>query len=303
MAEIVAEEIAKITNVLRTVPMKPGIDPKSYFLDIYKLTYNDINELNLTEERWDLLYPIPVNKLLKLGISFGNLVKSFLMEQAAYDSKHQLDANNRKHQSSDPFLDNYKSGRLPVSNHYISFARNFHLLLKNFDVGSPLEDSKRSRNSRSSLGLAESETHSTHGSQTSGGVTGSPIKLNSRQLLIEKLEINISLDPLFTMKIVLKLLVSMFNIVRALVDSLAAEEISELAAIRAYSESSSIFSNNSATSGGQDSITTMDDYLRFIQEIIARVNLGIVDPLNNMLLTEIVEPRAITSFQNLTNSI
>lgn len=307
MADIVIEEILKIANILDSVPMKPGEEPKCYFLNVYKLTYRDIKGLNLSESRWDQLHPVSVNKLLKLGISFGNLVKSFLMEQAAYDNKQAQEKITRKgsHQDVDPFLENYRPSTLPVPSHYISFARNFYIILKNFDIGPhQAAEAKRIRNSRASSGIAESDAQSNTGSHiSSSGIAGSPIKLSSRQLLIEKLEINIKLDSLFTIKIVLKLLVSMFTIVRALVDSYAAEEVSELSA-KGYSESSSTFSNSSSTSGSNsESIASMDDYLKLIKDIILRVNLGIVDPLNSMLLAEIVEPRVITSFQNLANSI
>lgn len=309
MADIVLEEISKISNVLDAVPMKPGVEAKCFFLGIYHLTFQDIKSLGLTESRWEQLHPVPVNKLLKLGISFGNLVKSFLMEQKAYDSKQAQESNMKKtaRQSVDPFLDNYKASKLPVATHYVNFARNFLLLLKNFDIGATQQmELKRSRNSRGSSIPGEPDIHSTSGlpATPTSGLAGLPIKLSSRQLLIEKLEINIKLDPLFTMKIVLKLLLSMFTIVRALVDSVAAEEMGELAAIKAHSESSSLFSTNSSTLGGNlDVIQSMDDYLRLVKDIILRVNLGIVDPLNSMLLAEIVEHRVVDSFQSLTNSI
>lgn len=309
MAEIVLEEISKISNVLDAVPMKPGVEAKCFFLGVYKLTFQDVKSLELTEPRWEQLHPVAVNKLLKLGISFGNLVKSFLLEQSAYESKQAQELNMRKNsrQGVDPFLENYRPPKLPVAPHYVNFSRNFFLLLKNFDIGTTQQvEVKRSRNSRTSSGFGDSDTQSNTGSQTttSSGMIGLPIKLNSRQLLIEKLEINIKLDPLFTMKIVLKLLVSMFTIVRALVDSIAADEVSELSAIKAYSENSSIFSNNSSTSGGNlDPILSMDEYVRLIKDIILRVNLGIVDPLNNMLLAEIVEPRVVASFLSLANNI
>lgn len=307
MADLVTDEIARINNVLDSVPMKPGAEVQKFFLDIYKLTYHDIKEINLTEAKWDQLHPVSVNKLLKLGISFGNSVKSFLIEQAAYEAKQAQEKNMRKNsrQGLDPFLENYKASKFPVPLHYVNFVRNFFLLLKNFDIGTqPPVDTKRTRNSRQNSTGLDSDTLSTNGSHTSSNnVMGSPIKLNSRQLLIEKLEININLDPLFTMRVVLKLLVSMFTIVRALVDSIAADEISELSAVKAYSESSSIFSNSSTTSGNTDSIASMDDYLRLVGDVVARVNLGIVDPLNSLILAELVEPRVVASFQNLTNSI
>lgn len=303
MAEAVADQITRINNVLDSVPMKPGAESHKFFLDIYKLSYHDIKELNLTEQKWDQLHPVSVNKLLKLGISFGNLIKSFLIEQAAYEAKQAQEKNMKKKQTVDPFLENYKLPKLAVPPHYINFVRNFYLLLKNFDIGSQLPaEAKRSRNSRQNSTL-DSDTHSANGSHTSSNnVMGSPIKLNSRQLLIEKLEININLDALFTVRVVLKLLVSMFTIVRALVDSIAADELSELTAVRQISENSSIFSNNSLTSGS-DSILSMDDYLRLVGDVVARINLGILDPLNAVLLSELVEPRIVASFQNLTNSI
>lgn len=299
MADAVNDQLARIANVLESVPMKPGVEPSAIFLNIYKLSFNDIKSLNLTEARWDQLHPVSVSKLLKLGISFGNLVKSFLIEQAAYETKQNNEKNMRR-TGMDPFSE-LRPQKTPLPAHYRSFTRNFYVILKNFDIGTERAPEPRNRRNSRGLGSVEPDTPVSHVSGGSGAFNSSPIRLNSRQLLIEKLEINIRLDALFTMKIVLKLLVTMFTIVRTLIDS-CTDDLSELSAIRAYSEALSIISSNSSTSN-LDSVSSMDNYVRSIKDISARVNLGLLEPLCLILLSEVVEPRVITSFQNLANSI
>lgn len=308
-SESIAREIALIEHILETVPFAPGgVDSKIYFLDVYKLKYSDIKSLNLNETTWEQYRQVAVNRLLKLAISFGNLIKSFEVDKAAYDAKIAQQRNFKNTRPGvDPFTDSYKPEKsLLVAPYFITFARNLSLILKNFDIGTPVSNgpSRASHASRSSVGL-ESDSHSFNGSQgsSSGALPSSPIRLNSRQLLIEKLEINIRLDALFTLKIVFKLLLNIFARLKELVDSYSGEEVSELATIRAYSESSSIFSSASGGSGGADPVHNMEDYVRLVREIIHRIKSGIVDPFTNLLLTEIVESRVINGFQNLVSTI
>lgn len=287
-------ELDHLRHILDTVPFTPGAELNTFFLDVYMLTYAELRDYNLTEEVWAQHNPVPANKLLKLGISLGNLFKSYHAEADSLRAKQAIARPKTAATPNlgDPFSDNFTQKSI-LALHESNLVKNLLLILKNFDVGFPLV----ARNTRSSRVSAADSDNSGNGSQISAH-NSSPIKLNSRQLLIEKLEININLDTLFTMKIVMKLLLTILNILVPTVAVLSAhEEVNELNAIRAYSESESIFSGTSAADAD------VDEYLRLVRDIIARVNSGILEPFTQFLLLEIVEPKITSSFQNLVTSI
>lgn len=301
IADLVDLELAHLAHLLEAVPFAPRTDTKSFFLEIYKLNYNEMKGLNLTEAVWEQRHPVPANKLLKLAISFGNLIRLLQMEQAAEELQSANIKRRPGPQNTDPFGEGYDSkAALPFAPHYVKFARNLFHILKNFDIGAP-QTPRTVRNSRGSLG--ENDTTLANGSSTLSGPMSSPIKLNSRQLLIEKLEINIKLDTLFTFKIVLRLLVRIFGIIHELLGGYSCEEPSDTTTLQG-DESSLIFSHISNTSGPvPESIHTAEDYVRLLRQITNRVNHGLVDPFTKMLLTEIVEPKVQIGFQGLLSSI
>lgn len=304
-SDFLAKELAHIEHILETVPFSPSGESKTYFLDVYRLTYPEIKNMNLTEASWEQHRQVAVNRLLKLAISFGNLLKSLTIEQAAYEARAAQQRNMKRNTkaSVDPFSDSYKEKVPPVALYYINFTRNLLLILKNFDIGTPSSSHHHHRPLRNSV--VDNDAHSTNGLQSSSGnaVPSLPIRLNSRQLLIEKLEINIKLDALFTLKIVLKLLLNIYAVLKQLLDTKPAEEVGEVATVKAYSETSSIFSSASGGSGGPEPITSIEDYVRLIREIVHRITSGIIDPFTNLLLTEIVEPRVVNGFQNLVSTM
>lgn len=261
--------LAQLQNLLASVPFSRGSEPQCHFLNIYKISHAELAALDLTEARWDQLFPISANKLLKLGISLGNLLRSYELELDAFQRRtpHLL--------ASDPFDEALLERTKTMPAHHLLFARNFVLILKNFNVGV----ARRGKSDDLLSGTASLST------------SGSPIKLRSRQLLIEKLEINIRLDCLFTIKVVLQMLVASFEVALRLLR--AATELGDtavLSTIRVYSES---LSEVSKVSG------TPSDFFTYLNEALVRVSSGVVEPLTALLLEELVEPLVIASCQNL----
>lgn len=282
-AAAVEHSLARIRNILDSVPLMPGTETHTHFLHIYKITHADIASLDLSEPRWDLLFPIPAKKLLKLGISLGNLLKTYSLEQKAYDLRQVYSPPAKT--GPDPFDDRLVSERTSsIPPHHLLFVRNFLIILQNFDVGTAVRPAPRSRQSMT-------EDQSSTPSVLSGP-SASPIKLKARQLLIEKLEINIKLDCLFIAKILLQVIVTMYEVLVKLFPS-EPEEQSELSTIRVYSESSLMFSKSSGMLG------TLGEFYSAANEVLARVTSGIVEPLTGLFLEELVEPLVIASSQNL----
>lgn len=319
---LVDDQLHYLQHILDTVPLTPGTQTHGYFLDIFQLSYADIQRLELTENTWETHNQVSANKLLKLSISFGNLLKTFHLEKAHYESKSGAQQNQnwkkQSRQTADPFDETYATEKpVSVAPYYVSFAKNFFLILKNFDIGSAAGStasgsgsisnngpSRLSQVSRSSLGDPEILSPPTMGSHTSAPIMSLPIRLNSRQLLIEKLEINIHLDALFTFKINLQLLKLLFMILKLLLKNYTPpEDGAEEAYRKRNSETSSIFSSVSGTSTGLDSVVSMEDYARLVFEVSRRVSTGILDPFTNLVRESIVKPQVLGGFQELVNNI
>lgn len=279
-AVAVEHSLARIQNLLDSVPFMLGADPTTHFLNIYKISHAELTGLDLTESRWDLLFPIPANKLLKLGISLGNLLNSHKLEQNAYNLRQVYSSPART--GLDPFDDRLAPSTIP--SHHLLFARNFLIILQNFDVGTAV----RPPLLRSRQSVGEDLSSGRSGLST----PASPIKLKARQLLIEKLEINIKLDCLFIVKILLQVLVTMYEVLAQLFPT-EPEDQSELNTARVYSESSLMFSKSSVLLG------TLGEFYSAANEVLARVTSGIVEPLTGLILEEVVEPHIVSSCQTL----
>lgn len=143
-----------------------------------------------------------------------------------------------------------------------------------------------------------------NGSNTSSA-NMSPIKLNSKQLLIEKLEININLDNLFIYKITLKLILEIFHILKQnLINTTSKLNDPSFAMTPTkydFDESSSIFSLNSSTS--QDSSLTNDEYYKLLSVAILRISHGIVQPFVILIYREFAETKISDDFTQLINSL
>lgn len=256
--------------------------------------------LDFSEAAWDLRFSLLTNKLLKLGISFGNLLKMFENERKAQEAKDAREAQMGKKtpkQTDDPFSDGYDAQKAPkVPIFYLRFAQNLFHILKNFDIGTFPYSAHRAK-----LAPVESDLTSGNGSQTSlNGVNASPIKLSSRQLLIEKLEINIRLDALFTYKVVLLLLLRIYDVLEQLL-----REFSELPEKR-DGDTSSLFSYTSLNLSGtpvSELVLSTDDYVRLNRAILHRVDAGIVGPFVQTLVTELVDTNVTSAFQTLITNI
>lgn len=297
--EVIASQKELVQHVLEAVPFEKT-EKSTSFLDVYNISVEDMAALDFSEAAWDLRFSLLTNKLLKLGISFGNLLKMFDNERKAQEAKDAWEAQMAKKtpkQTEDPFSDGYdaqKSPKVPI--YYLRFAQNLFHILKNFDIGTSPYSAHRAK-----LAPVESDLTSGNGSQTSlNGVNASPIKLSSRQLLIEKLEINIRLDALFTYKVVLLLLLRIYDVLEQLL-----REFSELPEKR-DGDTSSLFSYTSLNLSGtpnSELVLSTDDYVRLNRAILHRVDAGIVGPFVQTLVTELVDTNVTSAFQTLITNI
>lgn len=202
-------------------------------------------------------------------------------------------------QRVDPFSDGYDAHKNDdVQIYNVRFAQNLFHILKNFDIGG-VPHSQRSKS------VVDNDQNSTNGSQTSqNGAVSSPIKLTSRQLLIEKLEINISLDALFTYKVVLLLLLRIYDILENLLREFSDEQIDHTT-LKSDADTSSMFSyaslNLSGTPPSQFVLST-DDYIRLVRAVMRRVDAGLVGPFVQTLVTELVDTNVAASFQALATN-
>ncbi|ABN67512.2 predicted protein [Scheffersomyces stipitis CBS 6054] len=207
----------------------------------------------------------------------------------------------------------------------IKFVSNLLSILKNFDIGTPTNVVNSGSSQHSDLNsvnlklheMTSSNSTSTLTSHTTNGTASSsnasPIKLNSKQLLIEKLEINIKLDNLFIYRVLLQLLLQILSTLQGFI-AVAAENASHSSGILAspassgssndYAENSSIFSSNSLRSSeSRNSAMTIDECIRTVQSIVARVSTGIVEPFIRLLIVELVENNVSRDFNKLVNSL
>ncbi|CAI5755716.1 unnamed protein product [Candida verbasci] len=272
MNSIIQDEIIYLQDLIDSVPFNSN--STSHFLKVYKLNHSQLIKLNDYTSK----FPIDSDKLLKLGISLGNLIKTMNNES----EQHKLQNQQQKQ-----FLkNNNKIVDLPILQTYqIRFVKNLFQILKNFDIGSEITE-----NNRDSV-VSGGTPHRI----ISNNSNVSPIKLNSKQLLIEKLEININLDNLFIYKIIFKLFIEIYKILQCNLindDYLSNKDIDE---------SSSIFSSNSLNSG--NSSLTNDEYLKIINRILDRLSIGIIQPFIILIYKELVEGEISNEFNKLINNL
>lgn len=305
---IIAEETARVEHILESVPFMAGTEIKTRFLNTYKLSYADIRRLNVSEETWEQYDQIPASKLLKLSISLGNLLEAFKNEKVSVETRLARLKLSKKPQTADPFDEGFSASKLtllPI--YYLNLARNLAVILRNFDIGTQIAPLKQLQRHLSHLlvyskndtdDAATINSVGTPAERVISASSKSPIKLNSRQMLIEKLEINIQLDAMFTMKIVLKILMELFL---TLGQPWSNKEIGEedLVPQPPNTSASSLFS---VATGGSDSLSSQD-YVNLVLSIFTQINAGIVGPFTSLLQTKVVEPRVIGGFQNLLSTM
>lgn len=350
---MIDKEIDHFEEILESVPFNS--DCSKLFLRVYELSYDRLIQLNNHPNK----FPIEGSKLLKLGISFGNLIRTYETEQALFEHQQQQQQNfmqNMKKtnvarpksritppelatgtQNTDKDEPNaYSSDSIPngmMHSYQVRFLRNLASILKSFDITymdstvltpsqTRLSTGSANRKSTSMSSLPRTPPRppstATQISQTSGTstVNYSPIKLTLGQLLIEKLEININLDSLFTYKIVFKLLLKIFGILRKSIIVNGIEKLSLEVSPRTSSllasapagnsdsgawESSSIFSLNSLHS--QDSLMTAEEYLKLLHQVIRQISYGMMEPFILMIYHEIVEPEIHNGFGSLLDNL
>ncbi|KAK6460309.1 hypothetical protein DFJ63DRAFT_248365 [Scheffersomyces coipomensis] len=402
---LIEEEISGINSLLNSVPFSPVVDEdnQEFFLGIYRLSYDQLIELN------NLTFPIDSNKLLKLGISLGNLLKTLQsdeeqeqqaqlyqqqqqqreqeqqqQQQQQQEQQHsfqevdesyefdgsttptrnsfmgsirkvskQLPPTPTSNSQSSPFLSdvpptpppkphiisspvlengafssrngsitNTTTGQYPM--YQIKFIKNLLNILKNFDVGNINNNNENLTSPTTPTTLqrlgSKNSSSSSLSTQTTlpsikPGSNVSPIKLNSRQLLIEKLEININLDTLFTYKIIFKLLLQILNIIHANIVKvrpastplLGKESSSSLSHSfnNSHDETSSIFSSNSETARipSQNGHTThysgVGDYISVLNQCLLRISNGITNPFKRFIFMELVENNVQQDFNQV----
>ncbi|KAK6456362.1 uncharacterized protein RJT20DRAFT_135119 [Scheffersomyces xylosifermentans] len=386
-AALVQDEIVTIEGLLSSIPFTAkSQESLSYFLNIYKLNYRSLQKLNDQPFK----FPIESSKVLKLGISLGNLIKTLQLDEETYEQQNQEQksfinaVNSLKSpaqanpaptsargprgagsatptQEYNPFNPQTPKNNLssPAPNgapatpshgghvnqppYQIKFMTNLLIILKNFDIGSsavqvsqngpnsfnngiPNNNTAASINSHNSdlnstnLKLHEMTTSHSTSTLTSHGTNGtnnssnaSPIKLSSKQLLIEKLEINIKLDNILIYRVLLKLILQVLGTLQLYLGNSADSGGAMLASPSSigagaggvdYAENSSIFSSNSLnTNDSRGSLMTMDEYVRIIQSIVSRISAGIIEPFIRLIIVELVENNVQHDFNKLVNSL
>lgn len=312
--ETLRKELANVEHILRAVPFTDSCKvDQAHFLNIYELTYEEIIKLN--EE--GIKFPIDSNKLLKLGISLGNLIKSMQSDEELYIQQKQqqqqrlfmssldpkvrtLNASSTNNEPYNPFKDS-SSNSFMLSDtkqptYQIKFIRNLLSILKNFDIGTNYSTNPLN------LKLQEVSSNSSNTTLSQYDVSTSPIKLNSNQLLIEKLEINIDLDTLFIYKIVIQLIQRIYtNIEKHLLH--IAETSSNNEEIPAYSTNTrlSVFSTNSSNS--VPSLDGTDEYFKLLKQAISKITNGLIDPFTRLIIEKIVQPSITGQVNSFVNSL
>jgi len=185
------------------------------------------------------------------------------------------------------------SANQPV--HHVKFVKNLLTILKNFDIGS----NHRVLSGKPEIRFSKSSDGST---SSVNSLNLSPIKLSSKQLLIEKLEININLDVLFTYKILLQLVLKILTLLRS---NLIIENLGEALASKSSDgdETSSIFSSSSNTSVDSSMTIPVEEYLKLLRQIINRIVCGIVEPFIKFIYNELLQTNVQSDFNNFMREL
>jgi hypothetical protein len=182
--------------------------------------------------------------------------------------------------------------------HHVKFVKNLLTILKNFDIGT----SHRVLSGKQDLRFSKSSDLFSNSVNSVNSLNLSPIKLSSKQLLIEKLEININLDVLFTYQILLQLVLKILTLLRS---NLIIENLSEVLASKSSDgdETSSIFSSSSNTSADSTLTIPVDDYLKLLRQIINRIVCGIVEPFIKFIYNELLQTNVHSDFNSFMKEL
>lgn len=281
--ELLRSRKEQIADILLSVPFTSDNAPVGkHFLGVYLLSYQEMR--SISEEIGVL---VDSSKLLKLGISLGNLLKRFEQEDKEVQIRQGLfikalnnlkindlndDRGTAGMNSNDPFKDSGSELRerkyKAVLSNNKQLLKNFLSILKSFDIGTTAPTYLYNLpSSRSISGGA------------SVGANLSPIKLDSRQLLIEKLEIKIKLDNLFIYKTVLRMIYQIYSVVEQAVIL----DITE-------SDTSSCGSHSEDNEDNGIQYPNISDQ-NSINAVVNRISTGIIEPLMEVLLNTLIKPR------------
>ncbi|KAI5966867.1 uncharacterized protein KGF55_000276 [Candida pseudojiufengensis] len=359
ITSILEEEINEINNLLTSIPFTSEVN--NYFLNLYKLSYKDLSKLNELNNQHK--FPINSQKLLKLSISLGNLIKIFENDEENFKiQNHQQNSFLKKLNNSNggggngngklnqplqpsqlqpsqfPSKDPFQTTNIPTPNikhiinsdstqqqqetnnltkYEIRFIKNLFTILKNFDLNLPqpppqqqssVSDFKRdSYTSLNSSSLSNPQTPKRNNNSSTSLPTSntSPIKLNSKQLLIEKLEININLDILFIYKINLKLILEILNKLLNIIKDIKIDSSNQPQQHQQLKDNMSIFSINSINSNDSSSILNfkIDENLKIIENIVVRIKFNILKPFIQLIFKECIESNLNNEFNSLINSL
>lgn len=350
------DEIHNIQQILTLVPFN-GEQPRDFFLNIYRLDAEAVTRLRELLAK----FPVDPAKLLKLGISLGSLVKTLELDEELYALQQQqktsyigsfnqfnknkplpvpgsgatgVGGSKKLHNGSDDHSDLGRNstmrvilsnstvslgGNQPQPSHHIKFVKNLLKVLKNFDIGAAKE---------LTLLLLSHTINQMHtglqglmSQQLSIAPNALPIKLTLKQLLIEKLEINIDLDTMFIYKILFKLTLQILHILSASLVALNMGDFSQGITVRPVSEALTgsftfitllisaleldenllIFSTNSSTLSDLNIPT--EEFLRLIKQILLRVSAGLTEPFVKLVFAELAEQDIQSQFNKLLNSL
>ncbi|CAK9436395.1 uncharacterized protein LODBEIA_P09530 [Lodderomyces beijingensis] len=351
--DVIVEEQNYVQDLLDSIPFSS--DRTTHFLKIHKISHQQLNKLNDQPYK----FPIEANKLLKLGISLGSLLRTSQVDEENYRQQHQQQRqfinrlNNAKAQTpriasaptptttttrtgagagagalDDPFSANGGQSQPPRHvihsqpqlgtqshlPHQVRFLRNLLTILKNFDIAAPpAQQQQQQAGNRESSASYGSNPYAaqrmvSNGSGSSAVVVNtSPIKLSSKQLLIEKLEINIHLDNLFIYKIILKLILEIYGKIRQSLLGVNEDEpvtptgAGSAGAAGQNDEMSSIFSTASATS--HDSSLSNEEYLKIVSNVLSRISAGVLQPFVSLIYAEFVETKITDDFVQLIDNL
>lgn len=297
--ESIDAEKSKLRRILASVPFTKNSKPDGLFLDVYRITRQEI--LNLYEPD-DAVFN-DSNRILKLGISLGNLIRTWNNDEHTFNQRReqykkkkqetdnlasldpkmsQLKLEEARSLMNSPFVESNKyleedERSNQISAHHMKFLRNLVSLLKSFNIGTPYY---------TQLGRVSSGSSRT--TINSGSLNQSPIKLNSRQLLIEKLEINIDLDTVFVFEVAFQLILRIYDIIQIIISYYPSSNSNE--ENPALMEVLSIFSSES---------NLLSEIESLLRQAMSRISSGLIEPFLQMIFINVVKPNINNASEEL----
>mgnify|MGYP004715933117 CR=1 FL=1 len=341
--ELFNSEIGNIKHVLTSLPFSHSDQRRQlpYFMDVYQVNGADFHRLNEQGSAFPLdankflKLGISLGNLIKLlqqdeeqflevqrktqqfnrsvGGPLGTpqmqsspqipqtpALKQQALEGSYFDRRSSASATN-------PVVSTPAAIPGPVAPHQTRFAYNLLKILKNYDIGTGillLISAQGSLGGQNDLPPPQMLTTSSSLTILGQPVVLSPIKLLSKQLLIEKLEINIELDNLFTYKTVLLLILRIYETILSQLEASGNSSVLTAVLARDFTSSSSSSSIFLTTSYSLSELAlTIEEYLVLLKQIVLRFNAGVMEPFIQVVLATIVEVGVNERFSNMMKSL